>query len=62
MGVYNTAQSLGIFVGGSMGGYIYKHGSPLMVFIFCGVMMTLWLLSVSHSATKFEGGNRNAVA
>lgn len=44
MGVYNTSQSLGIFVGGALGGYLsHVHGFA-SVFIFCGVMMFLWLL------------------
>lgn len=47
MGVYNTSQSLGIFVGGALGGYLshaYGFGS---VFIYCSVMMVLWLLFAS---------------
>lgn len=44
MGVYNTSQSLGIFVGGAMGGYLSHAVSFASVFIFCGVMMFLWLL------------------
>lgn len=44
MGVYNTSQSLGIFVGGALGGYLsHVHGFA-SVFVFCGVMMFLWLL------------------
>ncbi len=47
MGVYNTSQSLGIFVGGALGGYLsHAHGFA-SVFIFCGVMMLLWLLFAS---------------
>ena len=47
MGVYNTSQSLGIFVGGALGGYLsHVHGFA-SVFIFCGVMMFLWLLLAS---------------
>jgi predicted MFS family arabinose efflux permease len=44
MGVYNTSQSLGIFVGGALGGYLsHTHGFA-SAFVFCGVMMFLWLL------------------
>lgn len=47
MGVYNTSQSLGIFVGGALGGYLsHAHGFG-SVFIFCSVMMLLWLLFAS---------------
>jgi MFS family permease len=44
MGVYNTSQSLGIFVGGVVGGYLSHALGFASVFIFCGVMMFLWLL------------------
>ncbi len=47
MGVYNTSQSLGIFVGGALGGYLSHAFGFASVFIFCGVMMFLWLLLAS---------------
>lgn len=46
MGVYNTSQSLGVFVGGTLGGYlshVYGIASP-SVFIFCSIMMFIWLV------------------
>jgi len=44
MGVYNTSQSLGIFVGGALGGYLSHKLGFSSVFIFCSVMMLLWLI------------------
>lgn len=44
MGVYNTAQSLGIFVGGVFGGYLSHTLGFASVFIFCSIMMFLWLI------------------
>lgn len=44
MGVYNTSQSLGIFVGGAFGGYLSHTAGFASVFIFCSIMMFLWLL------------------
>ncbi|MGB7814815.1 MAG: MFS transporter [Methylotenera sp.] len=44
MGVYNTSQSLGVAVGGLAGGYLSHHYSYSVVFMFCAVMMSLWLL------------------
>lgn len=44
IGVYNTAQSLGIFVGGVLGGFLSHHYGFASVFIFCSVMIFLWLL------------------
>jgi MFS family permease len=44
LGVYNTVQSLGFFVGGLVGGWVVKSwGSPVL-FLSCGVAMLLWLL------------------
>jgi predicted MFS family arabinose efflux permease len=44
MGVYNTLQSLGFFVGGLGGGWLVKSwGSPVL-FLCCGVAMLAWLL------------------
>lgn len=44
IGVYNTSQSLGIFIGGALGGYLSHTLGFSSVFIFCSVMMFLWLL------------------
>ena len=44
LGVYNTLQSLGFFVGGLVGGWVVKSwGSPAL-FLSCGAAMLLWLL------------------
>jgi MFS family permease len=44
MGVYNTLQSLGFFVGGLCGGWLVKFwGSPVL-FLCCGLAMLTWLL------------------
>ncbi len=44
IGVYNTCQSLGVFVGGVVGGYLAHHYDDSAVFIFCSVLMGIWLL------------------
>ncbi len=44
MGVYNTSQSLGVAVGGLVGGYLAHHYSYSVVFMFCAVLMSVWLL------------------
>lgn len=44
MGVYNTSQSLGVFVGGALGGCLSHKLGFASVFIFCSVMMFLWLI------------------
>ena len=44
LGVYNTLQSLGFFVGGLGGGWLVKSwGSPVLFFC-CGGTMLVWLL------------------
>ena len=44
MGVYNTLQSLGFFVGGWLGGYLVKSwGSPAL-FLSCAAAMLVWWL------------------
>jgi MFS family permease len=44
IGVYNTAQSFGLFVGAAAGGLIYTHLGSTGVFGFTGAMMLSWLL------------------
>ena len=44
LGVYNTLQSLGFFVGGAVGGWITKVHGVEMLFIACGGLMLLWLV------------------
>jgi MFS family permease len=44
LGVYNTAQSLGFFAGGAVGGWIIKAHGPEGLFMACGGLMLLWLL------------------
>ena len=45
MGVYNTAQALGLFFGGVFGGWLAQHHGFASVFIFCVAMMAAWLLA-----------------
>jgi MFS family permease len=44
MGIYSPSQFLGIFVGGTVGGWLYGHHSINGVFIFCAISATMWLL------------------
>ena len=45
MGVYNTAQALGLFFGGVFGGWLAQHHGFAAVFMFCVVLMAIWLLA-----------------
>lgn len=45
MGVYNTAQALGLFTGGAAGGWLAQHYGFAAVFEFCVVLMGIWLIA-----------------
>ncbi|MCF8175933.1 MAG: MFS transporter, partial [Burkholderiaceae bacterium] len=44
LGVYNTTQALGLFVGGALGGWLLKNHDAGAVFLFDAVMVALWLV------------------
>ena len=49
LGVYNTTQSLGLFCGGLLGGWVQQSWGQASVFGFCAALMALWLVvAVSH--------------
>jgi predicted MFS family arabinose efflux permease len=43
IGVYNTAQSFGLFLGAAAGGLLYTHFGSTGVFCFTAAMMLSWL-------------------
>lgn len=43
MGVHNTAQSFGMFVGAAVGGFLSHHFEHSAVFLFCACLMLVWL-------------------
>jgi MFS family permease len=43
LGVYNTLQSTGLFLGGALGGWLAQHHGPAAVFLSCGGLALLWL-------------------
>jgi MFS family permease len=45
LGVYNTVQSLGFFVGGFGGGWLAKHHGFAALFMGCAALMVLWLVA-----------------
>lgn len=44
IGVYNTTQTLGVAVGGVLGGWVAKHFGATAVFGVCAGLSALWLL------------------
>ncbi len=44
MGIHSTAQSFGVFLGAVMGGYLSHRFDYSAVFIFCSVLIGIWLV------------------
>jgi predicted MFS family arabinose efflux permease len=44
LGVYNTLQSLGLFTGGAVGGWLVKHVGAQGLFVACGILTLVWLV------------------
>lgn len=42
LGVYNTTQSLGLFAGGALGGWLSQIGGHEAVFLFCLAALLFW--------------------
>ena len=47
LGVYNTLQSIGLFVGGALGGWLVQHGGPGAVSLLGGGLALVWLVLAS---------------
>ncbi|HEY5378882.1 MAG TPA: MFS transporter [Pseudolabrys sp.] len=50
MGLYSSAQFLGIFAGGVAGGWVHMHWSTAGVFALTAVLALLWLLAAATMA------------
>jgi predicted MFS family arabinose efflux permease len=50
MGLYSSAQFLGIFVGGIVGGLAHQHGGAAAVFALTAAIALLWLLAAGTMA------------
>jgi MFS family permease len=46
LGVYNTTQALGLFLGGWLGGWVSKHSGSEQVFIAISVLTLVWLVVI----------------
>jgi len=44
LGVYNTLQSVGFFVGGALGGWVVNFGGSQALFMVCGLAVFVWLV------------------
>ncbi|MBX9848287.1 MAG: MFS transporter [Rhodocyclaceae bacterium] len=50
LGVYNTTQAFGLFLGGALGGWLAKHYDAGMVFVAGAAMVVLWLAAAATMA------------
>ncbi|KAA0178724.1 MFS transporter [Cupriavidus cauae] len=44
LGVYNTTQAIGLFLGGAVGGWLLQHAGRSAVFHGCAAVLVLWLI------------------
>ncbi|MDD3784672.1 MAG: MFS transporter, partial [Hydrogenophaga sp.] len=44
LGIYNTLQSVGFFVGGAAGGWLVRAHGASGLFMACAALTLLWLL------------------
>jgi MFS family permease len=47
IGVYNTTQTLGVFVGGWFGGWLANHYGGTGVFVACAALAAVWLAAAA---------------
>ncbi|MFA7279843.1 MAG: MFS transporter [Sterolibacterium sp.] len=62
LGIYNTTQSLGLFIGGTLGGWLGKvYGTPA-VHLFCALLALAWLVLVAtmKAVPKRSGSSDNS--
>lgn len=50
LGVYNTTQAFGLFLGGALGGWLAKNYDSGMVFVAGAVLVVLWLAAAATMA------------
>lgn len=46
VGIYNTFQFTGVFLGGLAGGYLMGHSGEQAVFVVCGLLIVIWAIIV----------------
>ena len=61
LGIYNTTQSLGLFLGGLLGGLLVKFSGASAVWLVCALLALIWL-GVGLSMTLPVARVRQAVA
>jgi MFS family permease len=62
LGVYNTTQSLGLFVGGGAGGWLMQHQGQAPVFMFGVALIVLWGIAATGMRVPQRARSRGADA
>jgi MFS family permease len=60
LGVYNTTQALGLFVGGAAGGWLMQHQGQVPVFVFGAALIALWGISAAGMRVPQRARTRGA--
>lgn len=56
MGIYSTCQFLGIFIGGSLGGWLLQHGGLFVVMLVCSLVAFVWWVYIATTTLFFMRG------
>jgi predicted MFS family arabinose efflux permease len=62
LGVYNTTQALGMFIGGAVGGLLLQHWGRPAVFYGCAVVLGVWLIIAWNMSVPPARGRPQAAA
>jgi predicted MFS family arabinose efflux permease len=62
LGVYNTTQALGLFLGGAVGGWLLQHQGRAAVFLGCAGALLLWLIIAWNMKSPPARGHESASA
>jgi MFS family permease len=62
LGVYNTTQALGLFLGGAAGGWLLQHQGRAAVFLGCAGALLLWLIIAWNMKSPPARGHESASA
>lgn len=58
IGVFNTTQTLGLFFGGLLGGWVAQSFGTTGVFAVCALLCVLWLIAAAGMRPVASGGQR----
>ncbi len=60
LGIYNTTQALGLFLGGALGGMLLKFASTSVIFLSCAGLLLLWLI-IAHRMQEIPRRNPKTI-